>query len=126
MKCKNWPVGVCTWSLQTDIDGIAKVMSDIGLNHVHLGIRAAVGEGGDDYLAAVQKQNWTVTSTMIDFPQEDYSTLDSIKVTGGVVPDECWQQNRDLFFGAAEATVKLGVKYLSMHAGFVDESRGNG
>ena len=122
MKCKDWPIGVCTWSLQTDVEGVAEALKKIGIEHVHLGIRAAVGDGGDEYLAAVQKAGWTVTATMIDFPQEDYSSLDSIKVTGGVVPDDCWERNRDLFFGAVDATVKLGVKYLSMHAGFVDES----
>ncbi|MHC4355800.1 MAG: sugar phosphate isomerase/epimerase family protein [Planctomycetota bacterium] len=122
MKCKDWPIGVCTWSLQTDVDGVAEALKNIGIDHVHLGIRAAVGDGGDEYLAAVRKAGWTVTATMIDFPQEDYSSLDSIKVTGGVVPDDCWEQNRDLFVGAVDATVKLGVKYLSMHAGFVDES----
>ena len=37
--------------------------------------------------AAIQKQTWTISSTMIDFPQEDYSTLESIKVTGGIAPD---------------------------------------
>ena len=122
MKCKDWPVGICTWSLQTDVAGVADAMEKIGIEHSHLAVRAAVEEGGDDYLAAVQKQNWIVSSTMIDFPQEDYSTLESIKVTGGVVPDEYWEQNRQLFVGAAEVTVKLGVKYLSMHAGFIDES----
>ena len=30
--------------------------------------------------------------------------------------------NHNLFMGAAIATAKLGVKYLSMHAGFIDES----
>jgi sugar phosphate isomerase/epimerase len=97
-------------------------MNKIGIDHVHLGVRGALGADGDDYLAAVQKQNWTVSAAMIDFPQEDYSTLESIKVTGGVAPDEYWEQNRELFLGAAEVTVKLGVKDLSMHAGFVDES----
>jgi L-ribulose-5-phosphate 3-epimerase len=73
-------------------------------------------------LKAVQKQKWTISATMIDFPQEDYTTLDSIKLTGGIGPDEYWEQNKELFFGAADVTVKLGVKYLSMHAGFIDES----
>lgn len=122
MRCKNWPIGVCSWSLQTDIDGVAEAMKKIGLEHVHLAVRAAIGAEGADVLAAIQKQNWTITSTMIDFPQEDYSTLDTIKVTGGVAPDDSWEQNRDLFIGAADVTVKLGVQYLSMHAGFVDES----
>jgi sugar phosphate isomerase/epimerase len=97
-------------------------MNKIGINHVHLGVRAALGEGGDDFLAAVQNQNWTISATMIDFPQEDYTTLDSIKVTGGVGPDEYWEQNQELFLGAADVTVKLGVRYLTMHAGFIDES----
>jgi sugar phosphate isomerase/epimerase len=97
-------------------------MTKLGIEHVHLAIRAAAEEAGEDYLAAVQKQGWTVSSTMIDFPQEDYTTLDSIKVTGGIGPDEYWEQNQKLFVGAVEATVKLGVKYLSMHAGFIDES----
>ena len=122
MKCKDWPIGVCSWSLQTDVAGVAEAMNKIGIEHVHLAVRGALGAEGDDYLAAVQKQNWTVSATMIDFPQEDYSTLDNIKVTGGVVPDEYWEQNRQLFLGAVEVTVKLGVQYLSMHAGFIDES----
>jgi len=120
MKCRNWPVGVCSWSLQTDIAGVADAMKNIGLEHVHLGVRAAVEN--PDVLAAIRKQSWTITATMIDFPQEDYSSLDAIKVTGGIVPDDCWDRNRKLFLGAAEVTAKLGVKYISTHAGFIDES----
>lgn len=37
------------------------------------------------------------------------------------MPDECWQQNYKLFLGAAEITSELRVKYLSMHAGFINE-----
>ncbi|MGD8785914.1 MAG: sugar phosphate isomerase/epimerase family protein [Phycisphaerales bacterium] len=122
MKCQNWPIGICSWSLQTDIADVAEAMDKIGTEHVHLAVRAAVEESGNDYLAAVQKQNWTISSTMIDFPQEDYSSLESIKVTGGIVPDEHWEQNQKLFVGAADVTAKLGVKYLSMHAGFIDET----
>ncbi len=122
MRCQNWPVGVCSWSLRTDVQGVAKAMKECGLEHVHLGIRAAVEDGSGKVLDTIQVQDWIITSTMIDFPQEDYSTLDSIKVTGGVVPDAQWQQNHNLFMGATIATAKLGVKYLSMHAGFIDES----
>jgi L-ribulose-5-phosphate 3-epimerase len=121
MKCLDWPVGVCSWSLQRDISGVAEAMKRIGIEHVHLAVRPALQEKGKDFLAEVQRQSWIISSTMIDFPQEDYSTLESIKATGGIVPDEHWQQNRKLFLGAADVTEKLGVKYLSMHAGFIDE-----
>jgi len=122
MKCRNWPVGVCSWSLQTDVPGVGEALKKLGIEHVHLGIRAAVEDSGTEVLDAIKAQGWTITSTMIDFPQEDYSTLETIKVTGGVVPDDAWPRNRDLFIGAAKITAELGVKYLSMHAGFVDES----
>jgi sugar phosphate isomerase/epimerase len=103
------------------VQGVAKAMKDLGLEHVHLGIRQALGDEGAACLEAIKAQDWTITSTMIDFPQEDYSTLETIKVTGGIVPDDCWEANRALFAGAAEVTANLGVKYLSTHAGFIDE-----
>ena len=123
IKCGNWPVGVCSWSLQTGVAGVTEAMEKIGLSHVHLGVRAAVEEGGEKVRESISKQDWTVSSTMIDFPQEDYSSLEAIKVTGGVVPDEHWNLNRALFMGAVDVTTELGVKYLSMHAGFIDESQ---
>lgn len=122
MKCRNFPIGVCSWSLQADIAGVAEAMNEIGIDHIHLAIRPAMEEKGEDYLSAVREQSWTISATMIDFPQEDYSSLESIKVTGGIVPDEFWERNRQLFIGATEATAELGVKFLTMHAGFIDET----
>ncbi len=40
----------------------------------------------------------------------------------GIVPDEAWERNRDLFFGAVEVTSDLGVRYMSMHLGFLDHA----
>lgn len=122
MKCRNWPIGVCSWSLRKDLNGVAQAMDEIGIDHVHLAIRPAIEENAEDYLAALEKQNWTISATMIDFPQEDYTTLDTIKATGGIVPDECWETNSRLFKDAAKVTARLEVKYLSMHAGFIDQS----
>ncbi|HUT31654.1 MAG TPA: sugar phosphate isomerase/epimerase family protein [Sedimentisphaerales bacterium] len=123
VKCGDWPVGVCSWSLRTDITGVAEAMSKLGIEHVHLAVRPALEEDGNEYLVAVRRQKWTISSTMIDFPQEDYSTLESIKRTGGIAPDEYWERNRELFMGAVEATEQLGVKYVSMHAGFIDTTQ---
>jgi sugar phosphate isomerase/epimerase len=120
IKCGNWPVGVCSWSLQTDIAGVADAMKTIGLSHVHLAIADAAGPNGAEYMAAIKAQDWTISSTMVAFPSEDYSTLDSIKVTGGVAPDDCWETNRDIFFGSVDATAELGVKLISLHLGFID------
>jgi sugar phosphate isomerase/epimerase len=121
--CGEWPVGVCSWSLQKDIEGVAEAMKKIGLRHVHLGVGPVQEEGGDAVLAAMTARDWIISSTMIGFPQEDYTTLETIKETGGIVPDAYWEQNRTLFLKALETTETLGVKQISMHAGFLDHSQ---
>lgn len=122
ISCRNWPVGVCSWSLQQDISGVAHSLKKLQIEHVHLAVAPALEDKGDQYLAVVQEQNWTITSTMIGYAQEDYSSLDSIKLTGGVRPDECWEQNKQLTVEAIKLTARLGVKSLSMHAGFIDHN----
>jgi sugar phosphate isomerase/epimerase len=86
----------------------------------HLTIAPALVPGVDAYLAKVTQNKLTISATMVNFPQEDYSTLKSIKETGGIVPDDCWQANRKTTLKAIQVTAELGVKYLSMHFGFIE------
>ena len=123
VNCGDWPVGVCSWSLRMGPLEAAGAMNKLGVEHVHLAIGPALRDGASEYLSAVGGAGWKITSTMIDFPQEDYSTLESIKLTGGIVPDEHWQDNRRLFLKAAEITAELSAPYISMHAGFIDLGR---
>jgi len=118
----RWPVGVCSWSLRSDIAGIAVAMKELGLQHIHLELGLALGKGGVDYLKEVRKHDWIITSGMIGFPQEDYATLDTIRRTGGIVPDAEWPANRRMFVEAAKIAADLGTPYLSMHAGFLDHT----
>ena len=115
-RCLDWLVGVCSWSLGNDLDKIAVA----GVDCVHLAIAPAITDNGSQYLAKVAKSKLKITATMINFPQEDYSTLESIKATGGIVPDDCWWDNRGLALRAIELTAELKVKFLSMHFGFID------
>ena len=123
MKFNNWNIGVCSWSLQKSIEYVADTMKDLGLTHIHLAARPALGKEGEKYLEFVNNQNWTISCMMIDFPQEDYSTLDTIRTTGGIVPDEYWDTNKNLFLSAIEITAKLKVALLSTHIGFIDHNQ---
>ena len=116
IRCLDWPVGICSWSLGNDFDKIASA----GVDCVHLAISPALNTDGKSYLARVAKNNLTITATMINFPQEDYSTLETIKATGGIVPDDCWQANRKTTQEAIKLTAELDVKYLSLHFGFIE------
>jgi sugar phosphate isomerase/epimerase len=115
-QCLDWPVGVCSWSLGNDFEKIAEA----GVDCVHLAIAPALANNGNQYLAKVAKSKLKITATMINFPQEDYSTLESIKATGGIVPDDCWQDNREVALRAIELTAELKVRFLSMHFGFIE------
>jgi len=120
MKCGTWPIAVCSWSLRTGAEEVAAAMRQWGIEDVNLALRPAMAEGGEAYLEAVRRQDWTISATTIGFPQEDYATLESIRATGGIVPDEHWPRNREIFSRAAAITTELGVGYLTLHAGFIE------
>jgi sugar phosphate isomerase/epimerase len=110
------PIGVCSWSMGGDFDDIAK----LGLEYIHLAIGPALKEGGEAYFETISKLPMKITSTMIGFLQEDYSTLETIRETGGIVPDDYWDRNRELFLKGLEVSSKLPTKYMSCHFGFID------
>ncbi len=119
-KCDAWPVAVCSWSLRADPDEVAQAMRQLGIDHVNLSLRPVFAEDGDAYLDAIRRQKWTISATTIGFPQEDYSSLESIRATGGILPDECWPRNQQMVVRSAAITAELGVRFLTMHAGFIE------
>jgi hypothetical protein len=74
-----------------DVDQLVRTLQEAGLSCLHLDVSAA-----DAFLNSITGKGLTVTSTMVSFPQEDYSTMERIKVTGGIMPDDCWERNREL------------------------------
>ena len=120
IRCLDWPISVCTWSLGNDFSKIADLSDKTGLSCVHLALAPALTPQGQKYLAQVAKNKLTITATMINFPQEDYSSLESIKITGGIIPDDCWQTNQKMTLDAIKLTAELEIKYLSMHFGFIE------
>jgi sugar phosphate isomerase/epimerase len=65
------------------------------------------------------KAGVTPVSGMFGTVGEDYTTLESIKLTGGVVPDQTWEQNLKNICHAAETAHHLGLKVVTFHAGFL-------
>ena len=126
-------IGVCSWSYQRPLREVADEMAKIGVKGIDLALTPFVApdgrhgvEEGEEALAFAKEQfasgAWRLFATMISFPQEDYSTLDTIRKTGGVVPDDCWPRNREIAAAAAELSGTLGATYMLFHAGFLDES----
>jgi len=113
----KYPIGICSWSLRNDPAEVSRILSETELSHIHFDISVL-----ELFRETITQNGWIVTSTMVAFPQEDYSTLGSIRETGGIVPDDCWETNRTLALTAIELTAELGVDFLSFHAGFIDHT----
>jgi sugar phosphate isomerase/epimerase len=96
-----------------------------GLEHIQLGL-ASLLERDEATRASdidqLMRSGLKLTATMIGFPGEDYTSIASIRRTGGVAPDELWTARRELTIRAAKLTQQLGVKLLTFHAGFVPPS----
>jgi len=97
----------------------------LGLEHVQLGLRPFLELDQTARKAQLQQlgeSGLKLTATMISFPGEDYTTIATIRQTGGLVPDDRWPERRDLTLRAAELSAELGVPLLSFHMGFVPAS----
>ena len=126
-------VGVCSWSWQKPITEVAAQMDKAGVKGIHLALGPFIAPDGrhgsaEDEAAwafvkgKVARGEWKLMSTMIGTVGEDYSTLETIKQTGGIVPDATWEQNKKLVTRGAQLTQELGCGYMSLHAGFLDEA----
>jgi sugar phosphate isomerase/epimerase len=78
------------------------------------------GEWGfDETVAALKQAGIGIASGMMSMKGEDYSTLESIRRTGGVAPDGTWAENLAAARGNASLARRMGVGLVTFHAGFL-------
>ncbi len=115
-------VGVCSWSLQpVGPDDLASRVRDCGLRCVQLHLDP-IRHGDwsfDATVGALAGAGVEVFSGMMSCAGEDYSTLNTIRLTGGLRPDATWQDNMDAAFANATVARRLGLSLVTMHAGFL-------
>lgn len=115
-------IGVCSWSLQaTGPQDLADKVNALGLKRVQLGLTPhrddpGTWEGVQEILA---QSGISIVSGMFSTVGEDYTTPETIRRTGGVVPDEHWDENLELAKSAAATAKDMGLKLVSTHAGFL-------
>ena len=115
-------LAVCSWSLQpaSPQDLITKLQAT-GIRRVQLALdplRETPGVWGET--ADLFRQNGlTVVSGMFGCVGEDYSTLDTIRVTGGIAPDTTWEKNLANIRSTAALAQRLGLKLVTIQAGFL-------
>jgi L-ribulose-5-phosphate 3-epimerase len=115
-------IGCCSWSLRPEDPGdLAAKLREVGVAHVQLALEP-LRSGAWDVMAtraALQDAGISIVSGMMAMEGEDYSTLDSIRRTGGVRRDETWEQNLAAARDVALLAGDLGIELVTFHAGFL-------
>ena len=121
-------LGVCSWSLRpTSPADLASRVSVCGLNAVQLALEPIRSDAWDlgETRDALADAGIGILSGMLETKGEDYSTLETIKATGGLRPDNVWNANRERSEHAALIAETLGMKLVTFHAGFIPHDAGD-
>jgi len=115
-------IGVCSWSLEPEsaADLIGKLQA-CGLDCVQLALEP-LRRGDWPFARAIgelRDARIEIRSGMMSMRGEDYSSLESIRATGGVRPDAHWKHNLDAAKQNAAIAKNLGLSLVTFHAGFV-------
>jgi sugar phosphate isomerase/epimerase len=118
----NDRLAVCSWSLlPTDPHDLAAKLLATGIHRVQLALDPLRESPAiwDDVGKVLKQAGITVVSGMFGCVGEDYSTLNSIRLTGGIAPDGTWEENLKNIRATVPIASALGIKQVTFHAGFV-------
>ena len=113
---------MCSWSLQpaNPRDLVAKLQTTgVGRIQLALDLLRECPEVWGETGAVCREQGIGIVSGMFGCVGEDYTTLESIRRTGGIAPDATWAGNLKNIRLAASLAADLGLKLVTFHAGFL-------
>lgn len=117
-------VGVCSWSLRPkSASHLAELAKGLGVAGVQLALDPIRLKKWklDDTRKAVADAGLVIFSGMWMPEGEDYSTLDTIRRTGGLAPAWTWDANVKAATANAAIARELGLGLVTFHAGVVPE-----
>lgn len=121
-------LAVCSWSLRpTSPADLLDALAAIGISRVQLALdplRENPSVWGQ-FAEQARARGVTIVSGMFGTVGEDYTTLETIKRTGGVVPDATWDANWRNIQAVAGIAAQLGLRTVTFHAGFLPHDEGD-
>jgi len=115
-------LGLCSWSVQpTSVADLVTKMNQAGINCVQLNLMPLLKDLDDwqNTTATLTDAGIRIISGMFGTVGEDYSSIDSIRQTGGVVPDGTWSANWKNIQQIASIAQSLEIELTTFHAGFI-------
>ncbi len=115
-------LAVCSWSLQPKNPAqLIGQMQQIGLNQLQIALDPIreQPEVWGNVQEDCSRAGIRLVSGMFGTIGEDYTTMETIRRTGGVVPDETWEQNWKNIQVNADIAARLKLGVVTFHAGFL-------
>lgn len=115
---------VCSWSIQpTSCEDLVTRMKDCGLSRVQLALGPLCEQSSNWHVKEIQSrfaaESFNIVSGMMAAVGEDYTSLETIKQTGGLLPDHHWEANKQLAIAHADVAKQLGLNLVTTHVGFL-------
>ncbi len=117
-------LGVCSWSLRpSSPEDLAHKVEACGVPRVQLALDPLrTGRWKEsETVAELREGRISIASGMMSTQGEDYSSLESIRASGGLRPDRHWKANLEAARANAALARHLGLGLVTFHAGFLPE-----
>lgn len=115
-------LGVCSWSLEPKSpQDLAAKVQQCGVRAVQLALDP-IRTGAwtlSDTMQAFENAGLGVVSGMMGCKGENYSTLQTIRETGGIRPEATWAENLKAAEANAQIADDLELSLVTLHAGFL-------
>jgi sugar phosphate isomerase/epimerase len=119
-------LAVCSWSLQPkNPSELIEKLQATGVRRVQLALDP-IRDAALDWAKApaqLRKAGIEIVSGMFGCEGEDYTTLETIKLTGGIAPDATWEKNWMNIRATAALAQEMGLRLVTFHAGFLPHNK---
>ena len=121
-------IAVCSWSLHAaNPSELLEQLMRLDISSVQLALSPLVHhpEAWGNTIDELRSGGVWIVSGMMAPAGEDYSSLESIALTGGFRPDHTWFNNRNHAEEVARLAARTGIGLVTTHAGFIPKDAAN-
>jgi L-ribulose-5-phosphate 3-epimerase len=117
-------LAVCSWSFHPEgPQQLIQQLKTVGVPRAQIAldpIRAQPRVWGD-FPTMCSREGIDIVSGSFVTVGEDYSTMETIRVTAGLVPDATWDENWENIQVVADLAKSMNIRLVTFHAGFLPE-----
>lgn len=121
-------LGVCGWCLDRNdpVRAVRLASAELGVRAIQLGFfsKAVLDSvAPQELLHAATEARCTIVGTFLGFESEDYSSIASIAITGGFLPDQFWAERFAAVQQIAAINQELGCPHVGVHVGTLPQEQ---